>query len=81
MNNVLTLIAGEGRLDESTVSHLEMTLRGAGADVAPLDWLSYGIAVDLPFDSIPAADAVDLAVEVIEDEPIRCGGPASRRAA
>jgi phosphoserine phosphatase len=69
MDNVLTLIAGEGRLDESTVSHVEMTLRGAGADVAPPDWLSYGVAVDLVFGSIPAGDAVDLAVEVIEDEP------------
>ena len=69
MDNVLTLIAGEGRLDESTVSHIEMTLRGAGADVAPPDWLSYGAAVDLVFGSMPPADAVDLAVEVIEDAP------------
>jgi phosphoserine phosphatase len=70
MDNVLTLIAGEGRLDESTVSHIEMTLLGAGADVAPPDWLSYGAAVDLVFGSMPPADAVDLAVEVIEDAPV-----------
>ena len=69
MNNVLTLIAGEGRLDESTVSHVELTLRGAGAEVAPPDWLSYGVAVDLVFGSLPPEDAVDLAVEAIEDEP------------
>lgn len=70
MNNVLTLIAGDGGLDESIVSHVEMTLRGAGAEVAPPDWLSYGAAVDLAFGSISTADAVDLAVETIEDAPI-----------
>ncbi len=70
MNNVLTLIAGRGRLDESTVSHVMLTLRGAGAEVAPPDWLSYGIAVDLPFDELPLADAVDLAYETVESAPI-----------
>jgi phosphoserine phosphatase len=70
MNNVLTLIAGRGRLDESTVSHIEMTLRGAGADVAPPDWLSYGVAADMPFDAMPATDAVDLVYEAVEDAPI-----------
>lgn len=70
MDNVLTLITGGGRLDESTVSHVEMTLRGAGADAAALDWLAYGVAVDLPFAGIDCADAVDLAVEAIEDAPI-----------
>ena len=70
MNNVLTLIAGDGRLDESIVSHVEMTLRGAGAEVAPPDWLSYGTAVDLAFGAIATADAVDLAVEAIDDAPI-----------
>ncbi|MGH6621683.1 MAG: phosphoserine phosphatase SerB [Alphaproteobacteria bacterium] len=70
MNNVLTLIAGRGRLDESTVSHVEMTLRGAGAAVAPPEWLAYGVAADLPFDTIEAADAVDLTYEAVEDAPI-----------
>jgi phosphoserine phosphatase len=70
MNNVLTLIAGAGRLDESAVSHVDMTLRGAGAQVAPPDWLSYGVAVDLAFDGLPPEDAVDLAVEAIEDAPV-----------
>ena len=70
MNNVLTLITGGGRLDESTVSHVEMTLRGAGAEVAPPDWLSYGVAVDFAFGAMDTGDAVDLAVETIEDAPI-----------
>lgn len=70
MNNVLTLIAGDGRLDESIVSHVEMTLRGAGAEVAPADWLSYGTAADFVFGAIATADAVDLAVEAIDDAPI-----------
>jgi len=70
MNNVLTLITGGGRLDESTVSHIEMTLRGAGAVVALAEWLSYGVAVDLPFAEIETTEAVDLAVETIEDAPI-----------
>ena len=70
MNNVLTLITGGGRLDESIVSHVEMTLRGAGALVGALDWLAYGVAVDLPFVDMDAADAIDLAVEAIEDLPI-----------
>jgi phosphoserine phosphatase len=70
MDNVLTLITGGGRLDESTVSYVEMTLRGAGAETAPLDWLAYGVAVDLPFGGMDLADAVDLAVEAIEDAPI-----------
>lgn len=70
MNNVLTLIAGQGRLDESAVSHVELTLRGAGAVVSPPEWLVYGVAVDLPFDSLEAADAVDLTYEAVEDAPI-----------
>jgi phosphoserine phosphatase len=70
MNNVLTLIAGGGRLDESAVSHVDLTLRGAGAQVAPPDWLSYGVAADLAFDGLPPEDAVDLAVEAIEDAPV-----------
>jgi len=70
MNNVLTLVTGGGRLDESTVSHVEMTLRGAGASVGAVDWLAYGIAVDMPFDGMDAPDAVDLSVEAIEDLPI-----------
>jgi hypothetical protein len=47
-----------------------MTLRGAGAAVAPADWLSYGVAADLPFDAMPATDAVDLVYEAVEDAPI-----------
>lgn len=70
MNNVLTLVTGAGRLDESIVSHVEMTLRGAGATVGAIDWLAYGIAVDLPFDDMDTPDAVDLAVEAIEDLPV-----------
>lgn len=70
MNNVLTLVTGGGRLDESIVSHVDMTLRGAGALTGTLDWLAYGVAVDLPFDEIDHADAVDLSVEAIEDLPI-----------
>jgi len=70
MDNVLTLITGGGRLDESTVSHVEMTLRGAGAAVGALDWLAYGLAVDLPFDGLELGDAVDLAVEAVEPAPI-----------
>ena len=70
MDNVLTLIAGRGRLDESCVSHVAATLQGAGADVAPPDWLSYGEAVDLYFQDIDRRDAVDLAYESIEDEPV-----------
>ena len=70
MNNVLTLIAAPHGLDESTVSHVEATLRGAGAATGMLDWLSYRTAVDLPFDDLPLEDAVDLAVESFEDAPI-----------
>ncbi len=70
MDNVLTLITGGGRLDESTVSHVEMTLRGAGAEVGTLDWLAYGVAIDLPFDGMELTDAVDLAVEAVEPAPI-----------
>lgn len=70
MDNVLTLIAGETRLDESLVSQVAMTLRGAGAVDAPTDWLAYGRAADLPFAGLTAQDAVDLAVEAIEDAPV-----------
>jgi len=67
MDKVLTLIAGAGRLDESLVSLVAMTLRGAGADDAPPDWLAYGHAADIPFAGLSTEDAVDLAVEAIED--------------
>jgi phosphoserine phosphatase len=70
MDNVLTLIAGSGRLDESAVSHVQATLLGAGGDVAAPDWLSYGKAVDLRFSGLDCRDALDLAYESIEDAPI-----------
>ena len=70
MDNVLTLIAGPGRLDESFISYVDMTLRGAGAEVAPVKWLNYGVAADLPFSDIGCQDAVDLAFEVIEEAPV-----------
>lgn len=70
MDNILTLIAGSGRLDESAVSHVQATLLGAGGDVAAPDWLSYGKAVDLRFGTLDCRDALDLAYESIEDAPI-----------
>lgn len=70
MDNILTLIAGADRLDESVVSHAAMTLRGAGAIVGPPDWLTYGVSVDLPFDAMDLADASDLAFEAIDEAPI-----------
>ena len=70
MDNVLTLIAGPGRLDELLVSYVDLTLRGAGAAVAPVEWLNYGMAADLHFRDIGCQDAIDLAFEVIEDAPI-----------
>ena len=70
MNNVLTLIAAPQGLDETTVSHVGATMRGAGADTGMLDWLAYRTAVDLPFDGLTFEDAVDLAVESFEDAPI-----------
>lgn len=70
MDNVLTLIAGSGRLDESAASHVQATLLGAGGDVAAPDWLSYGKAVDLHFGGLDCRDALDLAYESIEDGPI-----------
>ena len=70
MDNVLTLIAGSGRLDESMVSYAAATLQGAGGEVAPPDWLDYGKAVDLQFTGLSCQDGVDLAFEAIEDAPI-----------
>ncbi len=70
MDNILTLIAGSGRLDESAVSHVQATLLGAGGSVAAPDWLSYGKAVDLRFGGLDCRDALDLAYESIEDAPI-----------
>jgi phosphoserine phosphatase len=70
MDNVLTLIAGDIRLDESLVARVITTLRGAGADATGLDWLAYGHAVDLPFAGLTRQDAVDLAVEALEDAPV-----------
>ena len=70
MDNVLTLITGSDRLDESAVSHVAMTLRGAGAEVDAPDWLCYGIAADLPFDGLDLQDASDLAFEALDEAPI-----------
>jgi phosphoserine phosphatase len=70
MDNVLTLIAGRGRLDESQVSHVDATLRSAGAELAPPEWLSYGQAVDLAFGGLDTRDAVDLAIESVEYAPV-----------
>ena len=70
MDNVLTMIAGSGRLDESMVSCAAATLRGAGGEVTAPDWLDYGKAVDLHFSGLSCREGVDLAFEVIEDAPI-----------
>ena len=70
MDNVLTLIAGSGRLDESALSHVRATLLGAGGDVGAPAWLSYGKAADLRFGELDRRDALDLAYESIEDAPI-----------
>lgn len=70
MDNVLTLIAAAERLDETLISHVDATLRGAGARVGPPDWLAYRTAADIPFGDLPHEDAVDLAYESLEDAPV-----------
>jgi len=66
MQNVLVLIANPARpsLNDAAVQHAANALRAAGATVGAADWLSPGIACDLPFDgpaapvTLPGVDAV-----------------------
>jgi len=66
MQNVLVLIANPARpsLNDAAVQHAADALRAAGATVGAADWLSPGIACDLPFDgpaapvTLPGIDAV-----------------------
>jgi phosphoserine phosphatase len=66
MQNVLVLIANPARpsLNDAAVQHAADAQRAAGATVGAADWLSPGIACDLPFDgpaapvTLPGIDAV-----------------------
>ena len=66
MQNTLVLIANPARpsLNETAVQHAADALRAGGATVGAADWLSPGIACDLPFDgpavpiTLPGIDAV-----------------------
>lgn len=69
MDHVLTLIAGANPLDPTRILEIEVTLRGAGADVGPADWLA-PLAVDLPFAGIAPMLARDLAYEALEDAAV-----------
>src|SRR3546814_15792946 len=88
MDQVLTLIAGANPLDPTRILEIEVTLRGAGADVGPADWLA-PLAGDLPFAGIPPlpapppASAVLAAAAVSSAPPPQAGrrqrGPAPTR--
>tara|TARA_Y100000031_G_scaffold82897_1_gene91195 strand:+ start:489 stop:1379 length:891 start_codon:yes stop_codon:yes gene_type:complete len=49
MENVLTLIAPAGGLDETIVASVAKALKGVGGDGGAADWLSPGEACDIPF--------------------------------
>ncbi len=66
MDLVLTLIAGvAARLDDSAVKTVADGLRGAGAAVAPPDWLAARKACDLAFTGLSPELAFDVATDAV----------------
>ncbi|MEO5374129.1 MAG: phosphoserine phosphatase SerB [Alphaproteobacteria bacterium] len=66
MENVLTLIAGSGTVNDSTVARVRSALLSLAADIDRIDWLAPGEACDLPFDNL-APDQADAAARAALD--------------
>ncbi len=69
MSNVLTLVAASGATDLALneVEKLRQTLDAAGAEVSAPDWLAPGLACDLKFEGLTAAEARQAAGSLLSD--------------
>jgi phosphoserine phosphatase len=64
MDHVLTLIAGDGALDDRVTTRLRSALADLGADTLSPQWLARRRAVDLPF-ALLAPDQAEAAARVL----------------
>ena len=78
--NVLTLIARPGGLNDAIVAAAAAALKGVGAEPAPPDWLAPGEAADITFEGAESKAAERAAREALKDAPVDiCCGPAPGR--
>jgi len=70
MENILTLIAGPGRLGCDTVAAAASALDAGGARIGPSDWLADGVACDIPFDGKAPAAAAAAVSGALGDAPV-----------
>lgn len=70
MQYVLTLIAGSGSLDNSTIDKACAAVAKAGARVGGAEWLADGHACDILFDGLTPAEASAEARDAVHEQPI-----------
>ncbi|HXP96005.1 MAG TPA: phosphoserine phosphatase SerB [Telmatospirillum sp.] len=70
MDHVLTLIAGDGALDESVTTRLRSLLADLGADTLSPRWLARRRAIDLPFALLSPDQAEAAARHLLADRPV-----------
>lgn len=72
MQNILTLIAAPHNavLTARTVNAVRDALALARGKVGPVDWLDQGIACDIPFDGVQAAEAEKVAKVALRNAPV-----------
>jgi phosphoserine phosphatase len=80
LENVLTLIAPPGILDDAIVAAATAALKGLGLEPAPPDWLSPGEACDIAFEMTEPKAAEDAIRDALKDATVDlCCGPVSGR--
>jgi phosphoserine phosphatase len=72
MRSVLTLLVDPAgpSLDPSTADRARGALAAAGATAGPVDWLSPGVACDIPFEGIPEGDAESAVRAALDRAPV-----------
>ena len=80
MDNVLTLIAPAGALDDGIVACAVSALKSLGAETDIPDWLSSGEACDVPCQGLTADDVTKAVRDTLKAAPVDlCFGPLEGR--
>ncbi len=78
--NVLTLIARPGGLDDAIVAAAAAALKGLGLEPAPPDWLAPGEAADITFEGVEPKTAERAVKDALKDATVDlCCGPVPGR--
>ncbi len=80
MDNVLTLIAPAGALDNGIVACAVSALKSLDAETGIPDWLSPGEACDIPCQGLAPEDVTQAVSDALKDAPVDlCYGPSAGR--